>query len=145
MDDVETAADTGAANRLSKFLLETTVVELRIRIVKNGFDKISRPTSKLVVLQKTLLNLRASGGQFKAAARKLRVRAKLEAYRKELVALPCSDVHGSWRFCFLIGYRKEFRLRKSGLFVELIARFRSMKTRKQLRPKLLISAELVPR
>ncbi len=99
LDDVETAANTGAANRLSKFLLETTVVELRIRIVKNGFDKISRPTSKLVALQKTLLNVRASGGQFKAAAaaRKLRIRAKLEAYRKELVALPCSDVHGSWR------------------------------------------------
>lgn len=99
LDDVETGADSGAANRLSNFLRETSVVDIRLRIVENGFDKISSPTSKLMALQKTLLRMRSIGGQFKAAeaARKLRIRAKLEVYRKELVTLPCSDVHGIWR------------------------------------------------
>jgi hypothetical protein len=99
LNDVETGAETGAANRLSNFLRQTSVVDLRIRIVENGFDKISGSTSKIMALQKTLLRMRAIGGQFKAAesARKLRIRSKLEAYRKELVTLPCSDVHGVWR------------------------------------------------
>ncbi|WP_281955730.1 PilZ domain-containing protein [Pseudophaeobacter arcticus] len=99
LDNVETGADTGAANRLSNFLRKTPVVELRLLIVENGFEKISTPTAKLVALQKTILKMRSIGGQFKAAeaARKLRVRDKLEVYRKELVALPCGEVNGFWR------------------------------------------------
>ncbi|MEP2717473.1 PilZ domain-containing protein [Pseudophaeobacter sp.] len=99
LDDVETGADTGAAGRLSQFLRQTPVVDLRMRLSENGFDKISGPTSKYMALQKTLLKIRSIGGQFKAAetARKLRSRAKTDAYRKELVSLPCMDVNGNLR------------------------------------------------
>lgn len=99
LDDIEMGANTGAAKRLSNFLNNTSLVELRVRIVENGFEKISGPTAKFMALQETILRMRAIGGQFKAAsaARKLRMRQKLEIYRKELVSLPCMDVHGIWR------------------------------------------------
>ncbi|MEP1328814.1 PilZ domain-containing protein [Pseudophaeobacter sp.] len=96
LDNVETGANPKARAKLTRFLKNTSVVELRMRLNDNGLNSISGATSKFMAQQKTLLKIRAIGGQFKAAetARKLRLRAKLDAYRRELVALPCLDGNG---------------------------------------------------
>lgn len=96
LDNVETGANPKARDLLTRFLKGTSVVNLRMRLNDNGLDSISGPTSKFIAQQKTLLKIRTIGGQFKAAetARKLRMRDKLKAYRRELVALPCLDGNG---------------------------------------------------
>lgn len=96
LDNIESGANPKAAAKLTKFLNVTSVVDLRMRLNDNGLNSISGPTAKFIAQQKTMLKIRAIGGQFKASesARKLRMRAKLEAYRRDLVSLPCLDGNG---------------------------------------------------
>lgn len=96
LDNIESGASPKAPAKLAKFLRTTSVVDLRMRLNDNGLNSISGPTAKFIAQQKTFMKIKTIGGQYKAAefARKLRMRAKLESYRKELVSLPCLDGNG---------------------------------------------------
>ncbi|MCD9146714.1 PilZ domain-containing protein [Pseudophaeobacter flagellatus] len=96
LDHVESGANPESSVRLAKFINRTPVVDLRLRLAAQGFDKIGGPTAKFLALQKTFLKIKTIGGQFKAAsaARKLHLRDKLDTYRRQLVVLPCMDVNG---------------------------------------------------